>query len=91
MRSHFKDATEQVGRTLMEVDFFGPALLTQALLPGMGMGVPHFVVRLHLLAGAVTAVYPATRHAIQRRWSYREHILHSWENSSSQQELLLCL
>ena len=35
MMSDFKDVKEKVGRVIMEVDFFGPVLLTQNLLPGM--------------------------------------------------------
>ena len=35
MMSDFRDVKEKVGREIMEVDFFGPVLLTQNLLPGM--------------------------------------------------------
>lgn len=43
MMSDFKDVKEKVGREIMEVDFFGPVLLTQNLLPGMTMYPPHFM------------------------------------------------
>ena len=35
MISDFIEFKEKVGRVIMEVDFFGPVLLTQNLLPGM--------------------------------------------------------
>eukprot|EP00731_Ephydatia_muelleri_P022351 Em0014g942a len=50
-RSSFRDIKEQVGRTVMEVDFFGPVLLTQALLPVMlSNGFGH-IVNISSIAG----------------------------------------
>eukprot|EP00731_Ephydatia_muelleri_P000463 Em0001g463a len=44
MISDFKEFKEKVGRVIMEVDFFGPVLLTQNLLPGMlSNGFGHIV------------------------------------------------
>eukprot|EP00731_Ephydatia_muelleri_P021956 Em0014g547a len=51
VRSSFRDIKEQVGRTVMEVDFFGPVLLTQALLPVMlSNGFGH-IVNISSIAG----------------------------------------
>lgn len=54
-RSYFREIKEHAGRAVMDVDFFGPVLLTQALLPAMVSNKFGHIVNISSMAGKVPA------------------------------------
>jgi len=65
----FEDASEAVLRKTMEVNFFGPALLTQAVLPTMRRQENGYIINISSLSGVASkggdAIYAASKFALE--------------------------